>query len=101
MVDAWNLGLVFFSSVVFAIAVYYTYRLSEETNRGKYWIFFLLAAIGLGMHEWLKVLDFFLHFPANLYQVIRELGVVAGASSLAYGSYGLYKSMKEIREKVE
>ncbi|WEL23088.1 hypothetical protein [Candidatus Nanohalovita haloferacivicina] len=101
MVDTVSLVLVILSSVLFGIAVYYTYRLSEETNRGKYWVFFLLAAIGLGMHEWLKVLQVFLRIPEPIYNLLLELGVVAGAASLSYASYGLYTSMKKIREKVE
>jgi NADH:ubiquinone oxidoreductase subunit 4 (subunit M) len=101
MVDTVSLVLVILSSILFAVAVYYTYRLSEETNRGKYWVFFLLAAIGLGMHEWLKVLQIFLRIPEPMYNLLLELGVVAGAASLSYASYGLYTSMKEIREKVE
>ena len=101
MVDTVSLVLVILSSILFAVAVYYTYRLSEETNRGKYWVFFLLAAIGLGMHEWLKVLQVFLRIPEPIYNLLLELGVVAGAASLSYASYGLYTSMKKIREKVE
>ncbi|QKQ98375.1 hypothetical protein GKQ38_02500 [Candidatus Nanohaloarchaea archaeon] len=101
MVDTVSLSLVIFSSILFGVAVYYTYRLSEETNRGKYWIFYLLAAIGLGMHEWLKVLHIFLRIPEPIYNLLLELGIVAGAASLSYASYGLYTSMKKIREKVE
>lgn len=101
MVDTASVALVIFSSILFGVAVYYTYRLSEETNRGKYWMFFLLAAIGLGMHEWLKVLQIFLRIPEPTYNLFLELGVVAGAASLSYASYGLYTSMKKIREKVD
>ncbi len=93
-------GIVLLASIGFLIAVYYTFRLSEETKGEKYWAFFLIAALSLGVHQWIG-----LFFESHLLSrdaaiLIGEVGAIVGALSLAYASYGLFSSMKRIREKM-
>ncbi len=99
--NSFTQGLVLLASLGFLAAVYYTYRLSQETRGEKYWAFFLVAALALGLPYWLAI-------PHDLGLVshpiatgLGELAAIAGALSLAYASHGLYKTMKRIRKRVE
>lgn len=99
IVDVVNSGLILVASVGFAAAVYFTYTLSQETHGGRYWLAFLVSAIGLGTHEWLKVVSVVFNIHPALWDTIVEGGVVIGALALAYGAYGIQQSVKEIKAR--
>lgn len=99
MVDVINTGLILVSSAGFLAAIYFTYKLSQETRGGKYWLAFLVSAIGLGVHEWLKIADAVITIKPEIYNLLIEIGVVIGAIALAYGAYGIQRSVKEIKQR--
>ncbi len=99
MVDAVNTGLILLSSAGFVSAVYLTYTLSKETRGGRYWMSFLAASIGLGIHEWLKVAGIIFSIRPDLSNTLTEIGVVFGSFALAYGAYGIQQSVKEIKAR--
>lgn len=99
MVDIVNTALVIVASISFLVAIYFTYRLSGETRGGRYWLAFVVAAIGLGVHEWLKIVNIFISIRAGVWRSLVEAGVVIGALSLAYGAYGIQRSVAEIKRK--
>lgn len=94
-------GLVLLASLGFLAAVYYTYRLSQETKGEKYWTFFLVAAATLGLPYWLSIPHDLNLISGESLTLIGELAAIVGALSLAYASHGLYKTMKRIRKRVE
>ncbi len=86
-------------STLFSLgAIYYSFMLSKETSGAKYWIFFLIASVMFGIAH-LASKDF-MGFSSETQFVVKEVAEIAGAFSLAYATYGLYSSMKKIREKI-
>lgn len=93
--------LVLIGSLGFAVALYYAYMLSEETGNERYWFGFVIAALGLGIHQWIKIpWELGLFGLDTVYLAISELGEIAGGIALAYASYGLYTAMRTIRKKM-
>ncbi len=90
--------LIIISTLFFLAAVYYSFKLSKETSGTKYWIFFLIASAMFGIAH--LVSKDFLGFSSETQFVIKEAVEIAGGFSLAYATYGLYSSMKKIREKI-
>ncbi len=91
-------GLVLLASLGFIVAIYYAYRLYGETRGEKYWAHFLLAALAFGIHEW-AVIPVELHWiSAEIGILVEEIAAIVGALAFAYASYGIYSSMKRIRE---
>ena len=90
---AFELVMVFLSTIFIIAAIFFSLKLSRETKGEKYWIFFVFSALGFGLS----------HLSGKLGQNffgLQEAGEITGAFSLAYACYGLYTSMKRIREKV-
>ncbi|MFB6193337.1 MAG: hypothetical protein ABEK00_03730 [Candidatus Nanohaloarchaea archaeon] len=100
MVDVVNTVLVGAASLAFLATIYFTYQLSQETHGGKYWLAFVVAAIGLGAHEWLKIVDTVLGVSQGLDTLIRETGIIVGAVALAYGSYGIHRSVVTVKQQM-
>jgi len=94
-----ELVLAVISTVFFLAAIFFSYKLSKETGGEKYWIFFVIAAIGFSVAD-LASIGFFLNISSEAFFAIREIGEIVGAFSLAYATFGLYSSMKKIREKM-
>ncbi len=87
------------SSIFFIAAVFFSYKLSKETKGEKYWIFFMVSAVSFGLSH-LAAKGFLFGIPLESLFVVRELGEIVGAFSLAYATFGLYSSMKKIRNKM-
>lgn len=100
MVDIVNSTLVVAASLAFVATIYFTYQLSQETRGGSYWIAFVVAAVGLGAHEWLKIIDIVLSVSPELDTIIREIGIIVGAVALAYGSYGIHRSVVTVKQQM-
>lgn len=95
---AFELVLSILSTAFFLGAIYFSFALSKETGGDKYWFFFLVAALAFAVAH-LASKDF-LVFSSETKFVVREIAEIVGAFSLAYATFGLYSSMKKIREKI-
>lgn len=93
-----ELLLTVLSSIFFLAAVYFSFALSKETGGAKYWVFFLIASLAFATAHFIS--KEFLAFSSEIEFVVKEVAEIVGAFSLAYATYGLYSSMKKIREKV-
>lgn len=94
-------GIVLLASLGFLVAVYYTYRLSQETKGEKYWSYFLIAALLFGFHYWAE-LPLVLGLISKATQTLLvEFAAILGALSLAHASRGLYRTLRRIRQRVE
>ncbi|MEM5802931.1 MAG: hypothetical protein QW818_02635 [Candidatus Aenigmatarchaeota archaeon] len=89
------------ASIAFLIAIYFTYKLAKETKWENYWIFFLISALVMGIYHFAIEIPWELgYIPNNIYYTAREISEVIWAFSLAYAAYGIYKSMKTIKERL-
>lgn len=101
MIDVISDSLIALSAIGFVAAIYFAFQLSQETRAGRYWLAFFIAAIGLGTHQWIKFVHIFYPVDHELQQLYIELGILVGSVSLAYGLYGIYQSVKEVKIKTE
>jgi uncharacterized membrane-anchored protein len=93
-------GLILLGSLGFLVVVYYAFRLSKETKNEKYWLVLAISAIFLAIHQW-TMIPWELHVITNDVRfVIQQISVIIGAVLFAYAIYGLFTSMKRIREKM-
>ena len=89
-------------SLGFLVATCCAYRLSRESGNGRYWLAFVVAGLGLGIHQWIKIpIELELFGLEEAYHIISEVGEIVGAIAFAYASYGLCVSMKAIRRKMD
>lgn len=96
---AFNAVLAVFSTFFGILAIWFSYKLSKETGGEKYWVFFLVAAISFSVAHFSSK-GFFINYSSETLFLIQELGEIVGSFSLAYAAYGLYSSMKKIRQKI-
>lgn len=88
------------ASIAFIIAIYFTFKLGKETKWERYWIFFLISALAMGLYHFAIEIPWELGYIGNdVYYISREISEAIWALGLAYASYGIYKSMKTIRKK--
>jgi len=89
------------ASIAFVVAIYFTYKLAKETKWEKYWIFFLISALAMGIYHFtIEIPGELGYVSSNIYYTAREVSEAIWAFGLAYASYGIYKSMKTIRKKL-
>ena len=91
-------GFILLGSVGFVIAVYFAFRLSRETENERYWLVLALSSLVMAMHQW-SMIPWSLHIIAERARlIIQEASAIAGSLLFTYAMYGLYSSMKKIRE---
>lgn len=83
----------------FVIAVYYTFKLVRETKYERYWIFFFISAVFMGIHH-IAVIPFNSGLISeHNFHTLEDIGEIVGALALAYAAYGISKSMREVRKR--
>lgn len=100
-------GIVFALHVIaalsFLLAVFFAVRLYRETDRGWYWLSLVLSAIVFAIPQWMKFV-FPPIFPRGfmpLNPVIEEASGILGSLLFTLSCWGMYKTMKHIRKRVE
>lgn len=91
--------LFWVTTLFFGVALYLTFKLSQEVKGEHYWIFFSIAVIGFAITHVATVPNLF-GLEADTLDTIHELGEIVGAFALAYASFGLYSSLKHIRKRL-
>ncbi len=94
-------GLILLGSIGFLVVVYYTFRLSKETKNEKYWLILAVSAVFLAVHQWTMILWDLHIITDNINLMIQQISILIGAVLFGYAIYGLFTSMKEIKEKME
>ncbi len=93
--------LVLVASLGFFVAVYYSFRLSKETRHEPYWLALALSAIFLAISEW-SAIPWQAHIiNADVRELTEQITAALGAILFGYAVYGLARSMKMVREKIE
>ncbi|MBI5227801.1 hypothetical protein HY988_04400 [Candidatus Micrarchaeota archaeon] len=81
-------------------AVFLAYKLYKETDKGWYWLSLLLSAFFFALSQWIVIL-----FPIvqsfALIGVLKELSEIMASILFAVSCFGIYKTMVEIRKRVE
>ena len=95
---AFELAVTLLSTVFSLAAVVFAFLLSKETRGEKYWVFFLVAAMSFLVAH-ISAKGFLLGFSSSDLFLVQEIAEIVGGFSLAYATFGLYASMKRIRER--
>jgi hypothetical protein len=85
----------------FLIAFVFAIKLFLETDRGWYWISLVASAFFFGLSQWATIL-----FPMSvenfeLLAVVQETSELIAGLLFAISCFGIYKTMKDIRKRVE
>jgi len=99
--DNSNEILLIIASVVLLIAVYFSFKLSRETKHEKYWFLLSLGLFIFAVHHWLMIPFHLGSVSDDIQGIINQLSSILGGILVAYSTYGLYKSMKLVKQKVE
>jgi len=86
-------------SLVFIVAVYFSFMLSKETKHEKYWLFLALGFFIFATHHWSMMLTEIIEERIQFF--LEQATSIVGSLLIAYSTYGLYKSMKKINEKTK
>jgi len=82
------------------VAVYFAYKLFKETDRAWYWLSLLMSAFFFALAQWIQIV-----FPGGprfaVLGILSEMGNIVATLLLAVSCYGIYKTMKDIRKRVE
>ena len=92
---AFDFVFVFLTGLFFLCAMVFSFLLSRETGGERFWVFFFASALAFGAGFFSE--NFL--FSQPLAGEIKLLAQAIGSFSFAYAAYGLYSSMKKIREK--
>ncbi|VVB98299.1 Uncharacterised protein [uncultured archaeon] len=87
------------AAVSFVGTVALVIKLYFETDKGWYWLSLVLASLAFATAQWITVL--FPIAPRGLLPLMSEAGDIAGSVLLAISFYGMHKTMKDIRKRVE
>ncbi|MFH1211158.1 MAG: hypothetical protein V1645_04575 [archaeon] len=92
--------LAFLASVVFLVAVYYSFKLSKETRHERYWLLLALGFFVFAIHHWTILLGFYGAISESTNLLVEQVSSIVGALLIAYSTYGLFVSMRRVREKL-
>ncbi len=82
------------------VAVFFAFKLYRETDGAWYWLSLLLSALFFALGQAIKIVA-----PGGprfaLFGILNESGDIIATLLLAVSCYGIYKTMKDIRKRVE
>lgn len=88
------------AGVCAAGAVILAYKLYTETDKGWYWLSLFLSAIFMALPQWiLFILPHIIGF--EFLNSVGEMFSIIGTLLFAVSCYGIYKTMMDIRKRVE
>ncbi len=93
-------GLILIASLGFLFAVFYAFKLSKETKHEKYWVILATAAFLLAIHQWMTIPWGFHLIGEKLKLTIEQVTAIIGSVLFGYALFGLYSSMKKVKEKL-
>ncbi len=99
-------GIIFalhlLAALSFVLAVFFAIRLYKETDKGWYWLSLLLSAVFFALPQWLRfVLPALAPRLRLLPPILDETSNILASLLFALSCWGMYKTMKHIRKRVE
>ncbi len=92
--------LRFAASISVLGAIVLAIKLYLETDKGWYWFSLILSAFFFAISQWLMILVPMRH-GFEVFASLQEISDILAAIFFAASCYGIYKTMKEIRKRVE
>ena len=93
--------LIFLASIMFLIAVYFSFKLSKETHHERYWLSLAIGFLVFAVHHWMMIPLSFGFLSEGIERVIEQVSSIVGSTLFVYATHGLYSSMKEINKKIK
>jgi len=93
--------LTIIASVVLLFAVYFSFKLSRETKHEGYWLSLSLGLFIFAVHHWLMIPSLWGNISDAALELVENITSILGGILIVYSTYGLYKSMKTVKQKVE
>ena len=91
--------LIVLASLIFLIAVYFSYKLSKETKHEKYWLALSFGFLVFAIHHWMEIPLSLGIMEESVERIIEQISSIVGSILFAYATRGLYNSMKEINAR--
>lgn len=99
--DIMNSILSIGASLALLLAVFFSYKLSSETKHEKYWVLMSIGLFVFALHHWLMTHYQWSFISQELIELFEYWSSIVGGILVAYSSYGLYKSMRQVKKKLE
>jgi hypothetical protein len=85
----------------FLSAVIYSFKLYRETDKGWYWLSLVLSAFFFALAQWTTII-----FPVSIenfeiISLVQESSEVIAGALFTISCFGIYKTMKQIRKRLE
>jgi len=100
MVSA-NEFLIITASAALLLAVYFSFKLSRETKHERYWLSLSLGLFIFAVHHWLMIPSLWGNLSEDTIEIVENITSILGGILIAYSTYGLYTSIKKVKQKVE
>ncbi|HZX44306.1 MAG TPA: hypothetical protein VFF28_01345 [Candidatus Nanoarchaeia archaeon] len=88
------------ASVALLLAVYFSYKLSRETKHERYWLLLSLGLFIFAVHHWFMIIFQLGNIPFFILELLEYLTSIVAGILIAYSTYGLYKSMRAVNQRV-
>ena len=86
-------------ALIFSVfSLVFAFLLSRESSHEKYWVFLVLGSLALAVNTAVDIFPLFL--DTAILDLTSDVLLVVTSFCFAYAFWGLYSSMKKIREKV-
>lgn len=86
-------------SMVGAVAL--VIKLYRETDKGWYWLCLVLSIVLLALSQWMDLIFPLAVRSMRILMLLSEVSQIAGSVLLIVSFYGMYKTMKYIRKRIE
>lgn len=95
----WDLHIL--ASIGLLIALFFAIKLYRETDKTWYWVTLVLAVFFFALSDWSTIL-----FPISIPNLeilafLQESSEILASIFFAISCYGIYKTMIDIRKRVE
>jgi hypothetical protein len=88
------------ADLVTLMAMYFAFKLYTETDKGWYWLSLLLSTFFLAAGQWMTIFLPILR-GFGIVGVLIEVCDIVAALLFGLSCYGIYRTMKEVRKRVE
>lgn len=90
------------AALSFLLAVFFAIRLYNETDKGWYWLSLVLSAMFFAVPQVLRfILPPVVGFNFRLMPVVEEASGIIASLFFTLSCYGMYATMKHIRNRLE
>jgi len=93
--------LIYLAAFLFLLAMYFSFKLSKETQHEKYWIFLAIGFLVFALHHLSMIPLMFGIISEDLQHFLEPLSSILGTIFISYAMWGLYSSMNKVKKRLE